>query len=60
MPRFSGNQTLGEFARDDGAGVTVIGWRRSNLILVVVGTSFPPASIEALARLVDGRASGIA
>jgi len=44
----------------DGASVTVIGWRRSNLILIVVGTSFPSASVEALARLVDGRASRVA
>jgi hypothetical protein len=40
----------------DGAGVTVLGWRDANLVLVVVGTSFAPASVEALARLVDARA----
>jgi hypothetical protein len=40
----------------DGAGVTVLGWRDANLVLVVVGTSFAPASVEALARLVDERA----
>ena len=37
----------------DGAGVTVLGWRDANLVL---GTSFAPASVEALARLVDARA----
>ena len=40
----------------DGAGVTVLGWRDANLVLVVIGTSFAPASVEALARLVDARA----
>jgi hypothetical protein len=40
----------------DGATVTVLGWRDANLVLVVVGTSFAPASVEALARLVDARA----
>jgi hypothetical protein len=40
----------------DGAGVTVFGWRDANLVLVVIGTSFAPASVEALARLVDARA----
>jgi hypothetical protein len=40
----------------DGAGVTVVGWRDANLVLVVIGTSFAPASVEALARLVDARA----
>jgi hypothetical protein len=40
----------------DGATVTVLGWRDANLVLVVIGTSFAPASVEALARLVDARA----
>ena len=40
----------------DGASVTVLGWRDANLVLVVVGTSLAPASVEALARLVDARA----
>jgi len=40
----------------DGANVTVLGWRDANLVLVVIGTSFAPASVEALARLVDARA----
>ena len=40
----------------DGASVTVLGWRDANLVLVVVGTSFAPGSVEALARLVDARA----
>jgi hypothetical protein len=44
----------------DGASVTVLGWRDANLVLVVVGTSFAPASVEALARLVDARALGAA
>ena len=39
---------------------TVLAWRRANLVMVVIGTSFPPSSVEALARLVDGRAAGIA
>jgi hypothetical protein len=43
----------------DGARVTVIGWRRANLVLVVIGTSFPPAKVVALARLVDDRAAGV-
>jgi hypothetical protein len=44
----------------DGAVVTVIAWRRANLDLVVIGTSVPPSSVVALARLVDGRAGGVA
>ena len=44
----------------DGAPVTVLAWRRANLVMVVIGTSFPPSSVETLARLVDGRAAGIA
>ena len=40
----------------DGATVTVLGWRDANLVLVVIGTSFAPTSVEALARLVDARA----
>jgi hypothetical protein len=44
----------------DGAPVTVLAWRRANLVMVVIGTSFPPSSVEALARLVDGRAAGMA
>ena len=40
----------------DGASVTVLGWRDANLVLVVIGTSFAPTSVEALARLVDARA----
>jgi hypothetical protein len=44
----------------DGAPVTVLAWRRANLVMVVIGTSFPPSSVEALARLVDGRAARIA
>jgi len=44
----------------DGAPVTVLAWRRANLVMVVIGTSFPPSSVEALARLVDGRAAGVA
>ena len=40
----------------DGASVTVLGWRQANLVLVVIGTSFAPASVERLARLVDARA----
>jgi hypothetical protein len=44
----------------DGATVTVIGWRRANLVLVVIGTSFAPSSVEALARLVDARAASVA
>jgi len=40
----------------DGATVTVLGWRRANLVLVVIGTSFAPASVERLAGLVDRRA----
>lgn len=43
-------------ANADGATVTVLGWRDANLVLVVIGTSFAPASVEALARLVDARA----
>jgi hypothetical protein len=42
----------------DGAPVTVLAWRRANLVMVVIGTSFPRSSVEALARLVDGRAAG--
>jgi hypothetical protein len=44
----------------DGARVTVLAWRRANLVMVVIGTSFPEASVEGLARLVDGRAAGVA
>ena len=44
----------------DGARVRVVGWRRQNLVLVVIGTSFPAASVVALARLVDGRAADTA
>ena len=44
----------------DGATVTVIGWRRANLVLVVMGTSFAPSSVVALARLVDARAASVA
>ena len=40
----------------DGASVTVLGWRQANLVLVVIGTSFTPASVERLAELVDARA----
>lgn len=43
----------------DGAPVTVIAWRRANLVMVVIGTSFPSSSVEELARLVDGRAAGV-
>jgi hypothetical protein len=45
-----------EATNGDGASVTVLGWRDANLVLVVIGTSFAPASVESLARLVDGRA----
>jgi hypothetical protein len=44
----------------DGAPVTVLAWRRANLVMVVIGTSFPASSVEALAQLVDGRAAGVA
>ena len=44
----------------DGAPVTVLAWRRANLVMVVIGTSFPSSSVEGLARLVDGRAAGVA
>jgi hypothetical protein len=44
----------------DGAPVTVLAWRRANLVMVVIGTSFPASSVEALARVVDGRAAGVA
>jgi hypothetical protein len=44
----------------DGARVTVLAWRRANLVMVVIGTSFPASSVETLARLVDGRAAGVA
>jgi len=40
----------------DGASVTVLGWRQANLVLVMIGTSFAPASVERLAELVDARA----
>jgi len=40
----------------DGATVTVLAWRHANLVLVMIGTSFAPASVERLARLVDARA----
>ncbi len=42
----------------DGATVTILAWRHANLVLVVIGTSFAPASVERLARLVDARALG--
>jgi hypothetical protein len=43
----------------DGARVTVLAWRRANLVMVVIGTSFPAASVEALAHLVDVRAAAV-
>ena len=36
--------------------VTVLAWRHANLVLVVIGTSFAPSSVERLAELVDARA----
>jgi hypothetical protein len=43
----------------DGAAVTILGWRRANLVLIVIGTSYPASSVEDLGRLIDGRAAGI-
>lgn len=40
----------------DGSTVTVFAWRRGNLVLVVLGTSFPPADTLRLATLIDARA----
>ena len=40
----------------DGSAVTVFAWRRGNLVLVVLGTSFPSAHTLRLATLVDERA----
>ncbi len=40
----------------DGSTVTVFAWRRGNLVLVVLGTSFPPAHTLRLATLIDARA----
>ena len=45
-----------EATNADGASVTVLAWRHANLVLVVIGTSFAPASVERLAHLVDARA----
>jgi hypothetical protein len=44
----------------DGAHVTVIAWRRANLVLVMIGTSLSPAAVVSLAQLVDARAAGAA
>jgi hypothetical protein len=56
-----GDEAYGmDATNSDGAPVTVLAWRRANLVMVVIGTAFPPPSVEALARLVDGRAAGIA
>jgi hypothetical protein len=61
LPEPLGDETYRLDAQNtDGATVTVIGWRRANLVLVVIGTSFPPSSVVALARLVDARAAGAA
>ena len=43
----------------DGAAVTILGWRRANLVMIVIGTSYPASSVEDLGRLIDGRAAGI-
>jgi hypothetical protein len=43
----------------DGADVTILGWRRANLVMIVIGTSYPASSVEDLGRLIDGRAAGI-
>ena len=42
-----------------GAAVTILGWRRANLVMIVIGTSYPASSVEELGRLIDGRAAGI-
>lgn len=41
----------------DGSTVTVFAWRRGNLVLVVLGTSFPTADTLRLATLIDARAA---
>ena len=46
-------------ANADGAAVTILGWRRANLVMIVIGTSYPASSVEDLGRLIDGRAAGI-
>ena len=59
-PRASDSPDINNATNRDGAPVTVLAWRRANLVMVVIGTSFPASSVEALARLVDGRAAGMA
>jgi hypothetical protein len=55
-----GDEAYGlDATNSDGAHVTVLAWRRANLVMAVIGTSFPAATVEALARLVDGRAAAV-
>jgi hypothetical protein len=44
----------------DGAAVTLVAWRRGNVILAVLGTSFDPDQVLRLADLMDGRARAAA
>jgi len=41
----------------DGSGITVFAWRRANLVLVLLGTSFPPPRTLRLAERMDDRAA---
>jgi hypothetical protein len=58
-PRLGDEAYRIDATNSDGADVTVLGWRRSNLVLIVIGTSFPASSVEDLAGLMDGRAAAL-
>jgi hypothetical protein len=59
-PGFGDESYRLEGTNSDGASVTVVAWRRGNVILTVLGTSFDPDRVLTLAEMLDGRATAAA
>ena len=57
-PRSATRHTASTARTPTARTVTVFAWRRGNLVLVVLGTSFPPADTLRLATLIDARGDG--